>query len=71
MTFLTYMFAPTGQPWYTGAFWSNQTQWFVVTLPSLLVILWRIEKHHKHQLREIKKIKDATNTQKSSRENSI
>lgn len=49
MDFFHFMFLPQGQPWFTGAFWSNQTQWTIVTLPSLVFLLYRLEKrHHKH-----------------------
>ena len=54
--FFRYMFLPQGQPWYTGAFWSNQTQWTIVTLPSLAVLLWRMEKHHNAAERHRRKI---------------
>jgi hypothetical protein len=32
------MVSPVGSPWYTGAFWSNQFQWTVVWLPTLVVL---------------------------------
>jgi hypothetical protein len=51
--FIKYMF--DGSPWYTGAFWSNQVQWTLVMLPSLLVILYRQEVHHREHMRELRK----------------
>ena len=36
--FYQYMFQPQGQPFFTGAFWSNQTQWTIVWLPTLIVL---------------------------------
>ena len=47
--FLHYMFLPHGQPWYTGAFWSNQTQWTLVWIPSLIFTYWRgVKRGNKH-----------------------
>lgn len=57
-SFFHYMFAPQGQPWYTGAFWSNQVQWTLVTLPSLIGIVVRMEVHHKRHMQELKKLRD-------------
>jgi hypothetical protein len=56
MGFLHYMFLPIHQAWYVGAFWSNQVQWALVTLPSLLFLLWRIEKHHREHMKELRNI---------------
>jgi len=48
MTFWNYMFH-----WYSGAIWGNMVQWLLVTLPSVLVILWRIEKNHKEHMKKL------------------
>jgi len=39
--------------WYSGAIWGNMVQWLLVTLPSVLVILWRIEKNHKEHMKKL------------------
>lgn len=39
--FYHFMFDPKGQPWYNGAFWSNQTQWTVVWVPTVIFAYWR------------------------------
>lgn len=54
MNFFHFMFLPQGQPWFTGAFWSNQTQWTIVTLPSIVFLLYRIEKRHRKHVRLLK-----------------
>ena len=38
LAFYHYMFQPQGAPWFTGAFWSNQTQWTIVWLPTLVIM---------------------------------
>ena len=47
LEFWHFMFAPTGAPWFTGAFWSNQTQWTVVWIPSLIWLVIKQKQHHK------------------------
>lgn len=44
--FLRYMFWPDSGPWFTGAFWSNQLQWTVVTLPVMVWGWWKMERNH-------------------------
>lgn len=51
--FWHYMFAPIAQPFYTGAFWSNQVQWTVVTLPTLFIALRRMEARHQKRHEEL------------------
>lgn len=48
------MFAPSGQPWYTGAFWSNQTQWAAVTLPVYGYTFWRFVKGQRERHEDLK-----------------
>lgn len=55
LQFLQYMFAPVGEPWWQGAFWSNQLQWTVVTLPSLVVGLWRLDHRNKKRHEDLKR----------------
>ena len=38
LTFWHTMFSPIGSPWPTGGFYSNQTQWTIVWLPTLVVV---------------------------------
>ena len=52
MTFLTYMFAPQHQPWYTGAIWSNVLQGLIFLVPSVWVVLRKLERHHKEEMEQ-------------------
>ncbi len=54
MSFLQFMFAPAGQPWYAGAFWSNQTQWTVVTLPVFILSARKIIRGNKRRHEDLK-----------------
>lgn len=58
MGFIHYMFLPVGAPWYTGAFWSNQTQWMAVSLPSFVIIIWRNEVHHRRHMKKLEELKE-------------
>lgn len=53
--FLRYMFWPDGAPWYTGAFWSNQVQWTVVTLPTVVWAWWKLERSHRKRHEELRR----------------
>jgi hypothetical protein len=43
------MFWPTDGPWYAGGFWGNQTQWTVVTLPTVIIAVIKLERGHKRR----------------------
>lgn len=53
--FLKYMFWPDGAPFWTGAVWANQVQWTLVTLPTLALGLWRLDRRHAKRHRELER----------------
>jgi len=45
--FIRFFFLPQGQPWYQGAVWGNILQGLLFLVPSVILIVWRAEMHHR------------------------